>query len=190
MTCTIGYKTSTEVVLGSDSCASDSDGSIALRQGSSKVWKVELPGIEFLVGFCGNFAEGLWLRHAFLWPKFNPKKDLMAWLVSEVQPKLGKSMKARFEDRKNTEIDFTFMIGVSLPYPRLFVLSICGDIAESIKNFEAIGSGAQVALGCLETLSFNTKPSLVEAQNIVLRSLEVSEMYNSGVRGPMHCLHL
>lgn len=187
MTCTVGYKNSTEIVMGADSCSSDDDGTFMIRQGSSKVWKVEIPGLEFLVGFCGNFAEGSWLRHAFVWPKFNPKKDLMSWLVGEVQPKISKAMKNRFEERKGVEIDFTFMFGVSLPTPRLFVLSMCGDVAESVRNFEAIGSGASVALGCLECLQ---QLEADDAEKNVLKSLNVSEMYNASVRGPMHCLRL
>ena len=189
MTCTIGFKSSTEVVIGSDSCACDTDGSINLRHGLSKVWKVEHQGLKFIVGFCGNFAEGHWLKHGFIWPKYSPHKDLMSWLVGDVQPKIAKAMRSRFEDRKDAEINFTFMLGVSLPVPRLFVLNMCGDVSESIRNFDAIGSGAQTALGCLECMeSIDLKNITIEEK--VLKALDISEQFNSGVRGPMYYIKL
>jgi ATP-dependent protease HslVU (ClpYQ) peptidase subunit len=167
--------------MGSDSAAIMDD-SVSIRCGSSKSWKCKVGSEEFLIGFAGNFAEGLFIRYGFSWP-LRKKESLESWLVSKVQPALQKALFERFEQRnKDTEIDWSLLIAAKPG--RIFSLSICGDVEECASNFAAIGSGKTAALGCLQTLQME-KSSLVSWERAEL-ALRVAQNFLSSVREPFH----
>ena len=182
MTCIVAYIDGNVVLMSSDSVSNTECGSRVVRRGVPKVWTVNV-GIEIIVGFCGNFGNGQWLRHGFEWPRFDPEIDdretVEEWLVSRVQRALRIRSIERFglEDSK----EWVLLIGLARP-GRLFVLSPCGDVEESFKKFAAIGSGAEVAKGALEALeSFNMMPwERLEA------AMSAAKEFRCDVGGPVH----
>lgn len=167
--------------MGSDSAAV-ADDDISVRAGCSKAWKCRVGRDHILVGFAGHYAEGLYIRHGFQWPKRKPYQSMDTWLVAEVQPALQKSLAERFEQRKGIEIEWSLLIATKPG--RIFALSQCGDVEECESLFAAIGSGKTAALGCLEALK-REESALVSWERVDL-ALRVSETFTSSVRGPFH----
>ena len=181
MTCIVAVVDGSCVVMGSDSAAIMDD-SISIRSGSSKSWKCQIGRDEFLVGFSGNFAEGLFIRYGFAWPE-RRAENMESWLVSKVQPALQEALFKRFEQRnKNTELDWSLLIAAKPG--RIFSLSMCGDVEECAFTFAAIGSGKTAALGCLQTLELEHSP-LVSWERAEL-ALKVAQTFQSSVRAPFH----
>lgn len=167
------------MVMGSDSAAIVDD-SVSIRYGCSKSWKCSVGSDEFLVGFAGNFAEGLFIRYAFNWPE-RKGESLESWLVGKVHPILQKDLIERFEDRNN-EINWSLIVAAKPG--RIFSLSMCGDVEECASNFAAIGSGKTAALSCLQTLESQNSP-LVSWERAEL-SLKMAQNFLTSVREPFH----
>jgi ATP-dependent protease HslVU (ClpYQ) peptidase subunit len=143
----------------------------------------DLGTFTILCGFSGNFAEGLFIRHAFQWPKKPHCMSYIQWLVKNVQPALQKALKSRFEDRKDVPIDWSLLVAIKPGH--IFSLSVCGDVEESRLPYAAIGSGASAALGCLYAVS-GTMCSWEAAE----LSLQSAQQFHSSVRSPFHTLAL
>ena len=181
MTCIVAIRDGNCVLMGSDSAAVDEDGSIQTRAGPSKCWKQSLDDEEFLVGFAGGFAEGLFIRHGFQWPSKKYSESLLDWLITKVQPKLQKKLAERFHNRLDS-IDWQLI--VAFKPGRIFTLSPCGDVAETLSDFSAIGSGSSAALSCLETLHHEKSKSLSwEKIDLALR---MAEHFYWSVRSPFY----
>lgn len=167
--------------MGADSAATEGD-TLSVRAGNCKSWRARVGKDELLVGFAGNFGEGLFVRHAFAWPERRRGQSLEAWLVAAVQPALQQQIKERFEERKDVAVEWTLLIAAKPA--RVFVLSQCGDVQEVTRRFAAIGSGGGTALGCLEALELQGS-ALVSWERVEL-ALRVAETFHASVRGPMH----
>jgi ATP-dependent protease HslVU (ClpYQ) peptidase subunit len=168
MTCTIAYKDGKVVLIGSDSAAVEGN-TICIRKHRSKCWKQG----EFVVGFCGDFGFGLWLRHVFRWPEVSC--PIEEWLVADIQTRLHREVVERFGKSE----DWNVIIGIR---GRIFVLSSCGDVEETNKPYAAIGSGAEFAKGVLWSMESSTCPSWEKIDAALIASAE----FVSDVRGPMH----
>ena len=179
MTCIVAVLDGRCVVMGSDSAASEGD-LLTIRSNSSKSWIFEHSNESIICGFCGNFGEGQFIRHAFKWPARKHGQSWEQWLVKDVQPALQKALKVRFEDRKDVDIDWALLIGVKPG--RIFALSRCGDVEESSLPFAAIGSGANAALGCLFALRDTAYPSWEKAE----LALRAAQQFHLSVRGPFY----
>ena len=179
MTCIIAIRDGNCVVMGSDSACIEGDN---ITTGISKTWILELHNTEYLIGFAGNFAEGDYIRYGFKWPKQNYNQSLNSWLVKDVQPALQKSLKERFDDRKDIPIEWILLFCAKPG--KLFVLSQCGHVEESNSNFIAIGSGRETANGCLETFE-RLNSSLVSWEKID-EALLITAKFHTSVRGPNH----
>ncbi len=181
MTCIVAIIDGNCVLMGSDSAAVDEEGSIQIRVGPSKCWKQSVEDEQFLVGFAGGFAEGLFIRHAFQWPAKKNSESLFDWLVSKVQPRLQKKLAERFHNRLES-IDWQLI--VAFKPGRIFTLTPCGDVCETSSNYSAIGSGSNAALSCLETLQ-HEKSNSRSWEKIDL-ALRMAEHFHWSVRGPFH----
>jgi ATP-dependent protease HslVU (ClpYQ) peptidase subunit len=170
MTCIVAVVDGACIVMGSDSAAVQDD-TLTVRSESSKSWKHTLDdGETIILGFSGNFAEGLFIRHAFKWPRRKLCQQWDTWLVKEVQPALQQAMKKRFEDRKDVNLEWSLLIGVKPG--RIFSLSMCGDVEESSMPFAAIGSGAAAALGCMFAL---TQSSTTASWDVAYTGLQAAQ---------------
>ena len=177
MTCIVAYVDGNVVLMSSDSCSTTDDGAIVVRHGQQKVWTLDC-GIQIIVGFCGNFGNGQWVRYGFKWPRYCGM-PLERWLISKVQPALRLSFITRFGPDAN--VDWNLIVGFPRP-GRLFVLSPCGDIEESEKNFAAIGSGRDVAKGALEALESVPMYSWERLELAMAAAIQ----FRSDVRSPVH----
>jgi ATP-dependent protease HslVU (ClpYQ) peptidase subunit len=185
MTCIVAVVDGNCVVMGSDS-ASVAGENLQVRAGVSKSWLCKLGKDELLIGFAGNFGEGLFIRHAFQWPKRSRGQTLEAWLVADVQPALQKALRERFDDRKDEPLEWVLLVAAKPG--RIFTLSQCGDVQESKTKFAAIGAGFSTALGCLEALE-QQQSDMVSWDKVDL-ALKVAEKFHSSVRAPIHLLAL
>ena len=181
MTCIVAIIDGNCVVMGSDSAAVDDEGRIQIRAGPSKCWTQTNGQEEFLVGFAGGFAEGLFIRHAFEWPSKKQSESIFQWLVKKVQPKLQKKLAERFHNRLDS-IEWELILGFKPG--NLYILSPCGDVGESTSKYAAIGSGSCAALSCLETLEHEGSQS-TSWEKIDL-ALQMSENFHWSVRSPFH----
>ena len=179
-------KTDGDVVLmGCDSSSITDDGKFVVRRGNTKVWKFTLGSEDIMIGFCGTFAVGSWVRYGFEWPAV--QYPIKQWLVVDVVPALRESIAKRFRLDNKDEFDTTFILCFRRP-GRIFVLSPCGDVEEPSNTFTAIGSGSEIALGAMSTLKM-IGSDLMSWDEVDI-ALKTSEQHHSSVHGPMHILAL
>lgn len=217
MTCIVAIIDGKCVVMGSDSGSSlEGDDLIRKRAGVSKVWKVHIPvilkkqnyfknkknnksrfrkqdkkvvgGENLIVGFCGTFGEGLFIRHGFQWPLIEQGQTVENWLVKNVQPSLNKSLKQRFGEHE--EFDWSLLIGVKPG--RVFALLPCGDVEESVENYSSIGSGSVAALSTLKTMDYMQENNKWNTSNMYSwekadAALRVAACLHTSVQSPFHC---
>lgn len=176
MTCTIAYKDGNVIVMGCDSAATDDNTNMKIRKGCQKVWKQG----DFIVGFCGNYSELVWIRNAFQWPERDKYESLEHWLIKKVFISLSKDLKKQ----ERTEISWRLLFGFVAP-ARIILLDQCGDVEECEENFAVIGSASEYAIGCLKALEIKDVSELYSWEKIE-KALKIAENYNSSVRGPMH----
>lgn len=176
MTCIAAYIDGNVVVMSCDSSSTLDDGSLVVRRGQQKMWTTKC-GIKIILGFCGQFGKGQWIRYGFQWPEFY--EPLENWLITSVQPALRQSMIQRFGT--DTNLDWTLLLGISKP-GRLFILSPCGDIEESTKKFAAIGSGSDLAKGALEALESVDMLSWDRLES----AMSAASQFRTDVHGPVH----
>ena len=172
MTCTIAYVDGEVIVMGCDSAASSGD-TVSVRRGAQKIWKTE----DFVVGFSGGFAIGQYLRYDFKWEPVS--YPLERWLVKTMQPKLKHKIIKHFEKSE----DWNLLIGIK---GRVFLLSPCGDVEETIKPFAAIGSGADCAMGALEALYLTNQE--MRSWERVETALHAASATHPDVKSPMHII--
>jgi len=172
MTLVLAYIDGNVVVVACDSAAT-TDSSIVVRRGASKIWSMQ----DFVVGFCGDFGFGQFVRYGFKWEEaYEPYEK---WLVM-TQKKLKKAIVKRFEKNE----DWQLIVAIK---NRVFVLSPCGDVEETTKNFSAIGSGADTARGAMESMNANN-PNMLSWEKID-NAMTISAEYNCDVRLPVHYLY-
>jgi ATP-dependent protease HslVU (ClpYQ) peptidase subunit len=145
-----------------------------VRKHPEKVWKTEQ---EFVVGFSGNFAVGQFLRFDFHWDPVS--YPIERWLITVVQPKLKHKIVKRFEKSE----EWNLLIGIE---GRIFLLSPCGDVEETIKPFAAIGSGSDCAMGALEAL-YLTNVDMPSWERVET-ALYAASATHADVKGPMHLI--
>jgi ATP-dependent protease HslVU (ClpYQ) peptidase subunit len=172
MTVVIAYVDGNVVLVACDSAAT-TDSSITVRRGAAKIWSMD----DFIVGFCGDFGFGQFLRYAFEWEQ--PYEPYEKWLVV-TQKKLKKAIVKRFE--KND--DWQLIVAIK---GRVFVLSPCGDVEETVKNFSVIGSGADTARGAMESMNMHN-PDMMSWEKID-SAMAVAADYHCDVRLPVHYLY-
>jgi hypothetical protein len=170
MTCVIAYVDGRVVLVACDSAAT-TDSSITVRRGASKIWTMH----NCIVGFCGDFGFGQWVRYVFQWDA--PYEPYEQWLVV-TQTKLKKAIVKRFEKSE----DWQLIVAID---GRVFVLSPCGDVEETCKNFAAIGTGADTAKGALECM----KDTDMMSWEKIDKAMEIAADYNCDVRLPVHYLY-
>jgi ATP-dependent protease HslVU (ClpYQ) peptidase subunit len=160
-----------------------------VRKGCSKAWEFQVSGARFLAGFAGNYAEGNFIRYCFKWPNREYDQSIEMWLHSVVQPLLCTEIKKRFEDRANISIEWELILcSKQSSKVSIFKLGQCGDVEESLEDFDAIGSGCMSALTSFAALKYS-KINLVSWEFLDI-ALKVTEDNHGSVRGPFHFLTL
>lgn len=177
MTCIVGIAKQGTVWLGGDRAATGHGLDRTIIK-EPKVFMKE--GIGF--GVCGLPKVMDALQHAAELPAYTGG-DPKGYLVSEVVPAVRECLK-RLEctEEHNGQQYFhgAMLIGFK---GRLFQMECNFQLVESSKGFDAVGSGADAALGSLR--SSKGKP-----KDRVLESLKVSAENNAGVAPPFDVIEV
>ncbi|MCK9458760.1 MAG: hypothetical protein M0R80_03910 [Proteobacteria bacterium] len=178
MTCIVGLIENGVVYIGGDSAATD-DSSIQTIKGS-KVFKLG----EFIFGVSGNPRMSDVLRYNFNIPlPTYDGQDALEYMHQCFIPDLKECLEENGVLIKQDEItssDAWVLIGYQ---GRLFVLESYFHVSESALNYNAVGCGMAVALGCLYGLE--DSPDLeISPQGKLIKALRASAQFNCHVRKP------
>jgi ATP-dependent protease HslVU (ClpYQ) peptidase subunit len=181
MTCIVGLVENGIVYIGGDSAATD-DSSIQTIKGS-KVFKIG----EFLFGVSGNPRMSDVLRYIFNIPiPTYDEQDALEYMHQCFIPDLKECLSDHGVLIRQDEIvssDAWVLIGYQ---GRLFILESSFHISESALDYNAVGCGMDVALGCMYGLmDQNPEISASGKINIALRA---SAQFNCHVRKPFTIL--
>lgn len=177
MTCIVGLVSGGSVWLGGDRAATGG----GLNRVLIKEPKVfEKNGIGF--GVCGLPKVMDALQHTIELPQYT-SGDVKGYLVGEVVPAIREGLKALecTEEHDGQQYFYgAFLIGFG---GRLFQLEGNFQLIEPAKEFDAVGSGAEPALGSLRSTSGKPRKRLLEA-------LKVSAENNAGVAPPFDVIEI
>jgi len=172
VTCIAAIASNGKVTMGADSAGVNSDGHLQLRK-DSKVFK----NGEYLIGCAGSWRAMQAIRFADLPEKGAMPEPALYHMVKDFLPALRKINLP--EDK-----DFELLVGFR---GRLFHVYNTSQVSEEIADYEACGSGAQVARGSL--YSTDREPHVSPEVRIKL-ALQAAERFCSGVRGPFNILEV
>lgn len=177
MTCIAGVVSNGKVWIGGDSAGVNSSEHLQLRR-DSKVFK----NGEYLIGVSGSWRRAQELRFALLpqAPALDHKMaptDSFEFMVRKFLPALRKMVEGTYSPVD----DFELLVGFR---GRLFHVYDTSQVSEEIADFEACGSGAQVARGSMFSSKF-TDPA-----RKITEALQAAERFCSGVRGPFNILDI
>jgi hypothetical protein len=163
--------------MGGDS-ASSNEGHIDIDV-SPKVFKRG----ELIIGGSGIGRVGQLVQHVFEAPAPGPDQDVMDYLVRDFVRALGRFLKAEDEDLiggdKDDFCQWYLLLGLR---GRLFNICSHLEVGECAVGYDAIGSGANYALGSLATTEGQDPAARVGA------ALRAAERHDNGVAGPFAIL--
>lgn len=148
-------------------------GGLSLRvRADPKVFEVG----GFLFGFTQSFRMGQVLRHCFTPPERKPDQDLEGYLIGPFVDAVRQCFKDKGYLYKNNEREWggTFLLGHA---GRLFRVEEDFQVGESRCGFDAVGCGADIAVGALTVAKGAPEKRLRAA-------LTAAEQFSAGVRGP------
>jgi ATP-dependent protease HslVU (ClpYQ) peptidase subunit len=130
----------------------------------------------FIFGFAGHFRFGQVLQHSFAPPKY-AGGDVAEYMSRDVTAYMRHyAREAGFlKNREGREGAGIALIGFR---SRLFLMQDEFEMLETTDNVISIGCGQAYALGAMKALE------VLPMAERIQRSLEVSEIYSGGVRGP------
>lgn len=171
MTCVVGLVDKKTVYIGADSAS--------VSGWTSRITR--LPKVfrrgPFLIGYTTSFRMGQLLEHALEVPlqgaETNDRRYMVTVFAETVRALLKERGVAKIE--ANTESGGQFLVGY-----RGHLYSVQSDfqVNEMADGFDAVGSGAEYALGALAAL--RTMKPLPRLK----RALEISAHFNMGVSPP------
>jgi hypothetical protein len=172
MTCIVGLVDKGTVYMGGDS-AGVAGLSITIRSDE----KVFLNG-PFIMGFTTSFRMGQLLRYKFNPPTRTVDQDDMKYLVTDFIDAVRKCFTDNGFGTAST--GGNFLLGYN---GKLYSVDSDFQIGIPKSPFDAVGSGADLALGAMHVLK--GKP-----EDRINKALEAASAYNAGVAPPFHILKL
>lgn len=172
MTCVVGLITELGLMFGADSLVTTESGS-KLTLLDKKVFVKN----NILFGFCGDLRFGQLIKHRFTPPSPGRNKDIESFIYTKFLPDLQRFL----GDAGYSKIDpgsFELMVGV---HRSIFVISDDLAVVETPTRYQAIGSGADFALGVM----YATKSISSPTQRITL-ALEASSQFSQTVAKPFN----
>ena len=180
MTCIVGLVHEEKVYIGGDSAGVA--GYCLMLRADQKVFT----NGPFAMGFTTSFRMGQLLRHAFRPPDHDPReadeKFMAVTFVNEVRKCLKEGGWAA-EDNKR-ESGGTFLVGYS---GRLYRVENDYQVGETPHGFDAVGCGAELALGALHVLD-GTNDLGPRAKLIV--ALSAACRFSAGVAEPFNIVEV
>lgn len=171
MTCVVGLVNKGTVYIGVDSAAVQ-----GWTRRTSHVPKVFRRG-PFLLGYTTSFRMGQLLEHHLAVPEQAEGQDDMAFMVTEFIEKVRALLKEKGFSKveQNTEKGGQFLVGYR---GQLYTVESDFQVGKHGEGYEAVGSGADFALGAMHAL-----PHLPPTRRI-RKALEVAAHFNMGVSAP------
>jgi len=189
MTCIAGYidKKTKTTYMGADTAGVS--GYIISRRKDSKIFSRTNPyGNSMLIGFTGSFRMGQLLRYKLTIPKHIKNIDtyeyMCTYFIDEVKNILTENGFTKIVNNQN-EIG-KFLVAYN---QRLFIIDSDLQVGESQLNYNACGSGGDIALASMRTLDNYSKENY-SGEAIINTALQVSEDFCSSVRKPFVILSL
>jgi hypothetical protein len=183
MTCIVALIDDDGVIhFGSDSVGTD--GHFAKIMSDPKVFQ----NGEFLFGYAGSFRLGQILEHGFSPPDRLENQTNKQYLCTTFMEGIKYSFKQHgfLKDNDDTgqdEIDGQFLIGYR---GEIFIVQEDFSILHVLDNYLAIGAGEETATAVL----YGTRDIELGPIERLHLSLEATEKYVDGVRGPFHFLSM
>lgn len=175
MTCVIALKSEGIVYMGADSAGSN--GWTIRSRADQKIYKVG----AFMFGFTTSFRMGQLLGHAFASPDRDPRMPTEKFMTTAFIDAVRNCLKNGGWARKESEneVGGNFLVAYE---GRVFNVDSDYQVGESMELYEAVGCGADVAIGSLYTTQRLTN-RLTPNERIEL-ALKAAEQFSAGVRGP------
>jgi ATP-dependent protease HslVU (ClpYQ) peptidase subunit len=177
MSCVIGLAQRRRVYIGADSGA----------VGSRFIRTTNLPKVfrrgPFLIGYVGSFRMGQVLEHYLDVPAQAPDEGEMTYMVTRFIDAVRDLLRAKgvMSIDHHKETGGQFLVGYR---GRLYSVNSDFHVGDMADGFDAIGSGAVVALGALMALE-----GLAPRERIT-RALEIAAYYIVDVYPPFRVLSL
>ena len=172
MTCIVGVKTDTGVLLAGDSLGSA--GYHGRVRADIKVFRLTP---EIACGFTSSYRMGQILRFHVEPPCIHG--DLYEWAVREFIPVVRAAFKEHGYStiQNNEESGGTFLVAVR---DRLFQVEDDFQVAESVWDFDACGCGDAYAMGAMWSL----RAAKLKPRQFLTKALDAAVEFSGGVRGP------
>lgn len=178
MTCVAAWTNGQRLVMGADSLAARASWAAASRRDRKLFRLPHEGGPDILIGFTSSYRMGQLLM-GLVPPPTMAGVEPFRWMVEAFIPAVRDRLKAggwtRIENSR--EDGGEFLVGYR---GCLFFVGDDFQVGESAAGFDAVGSGAEVALGALSVLDIRSDPA-----GAIRRALEAAEAHNAAVRGPM-----
>jgi ATP-dependent protease HslVU (ClpYQ) peptidase subunit len=137
---------------------------------------------EFLFGFTASYRMGQLLHYSFdekpdswMWSAEDLHRYMATTFIDAVRECLKKGGYAKKESEQ--ESGGTFLVGFR---QHLYTIQADYQVSEAEDNYDAVGCGADVALGVL----YATKRA--GPRHRILQALRAAERHNAGVRAPFY----
>ena len=179
MTCIVGLEMNGVIWIGGDSRACVENGDAIFQLKTPKVYEVD----KYIIGVCGSPLMMNVIQYHLKLPS-PPAKNLMGFMSKTAIPKIKECVRERGGTYDKLPDGSQLLVGVS---GRLVAVDNNTQIYEPRENYHAIGSGAQLAKGCLYGLMLNL-PEL-QPELMVKSALMASEKFSNGVGEPWTVLH-
>lgn len=177
MTCVVGLVEADTVYIGADSAAVQ-----GWTRRTSRCTKVFKRG-PFLIGFTTSFRMGQLLEHSLVVPPQTDEQDDVAFLVTVFVERVRTLLKEKgfTKVEQNNEKGGQFLVGYR---GRLYAVEADFQVSETHEPYQAVGSGADFALGAMAALEGAAPAKRVKA------ALEVAARFNMGVAPPFTLLSM
>lgn len=137
---------------------------------------------DFLFGFTSSFRMGQLLGYKFSPPQHHAEWDIERYMTTVFVDALRQTLKDGGFARNDSGVEQAgeFLVGY-----RGRIFRVCSDyqVGENVDPFDAVGCGADLALGALHA---TREKSPAER---VLMALEAAEAFSAGVRRPFRVEH-
>jgi hypothetical protein len=176
MTCIVGWAEKGNVWIGGDSAGVA--GYFLQVRADEKVFKKE----EFVFGFTSSFRMGQLIRYKLSIPKPEEKQDINDYLHAKFLDAVIKCFKDNSygKEKDGERFGGTFLFGFR---GKLYQVDDDFQIGKSLRNFDSVGCGCQIALGCLYGVAGRRN---VSPNQKLLTALRASQEFSAGVREPFH----
>ena len=183
MTCIVGWIDQNCMVMGGDS-AGIGGYDVIIRKDPKVFTLSQSQGPDMLIGFTSSFRIGQLLMTLEV-PTAQEEKKPFLFMVKQFIPAVRKLFQngGFLKKEKEQERGGTFLVGYR---GRLFQVEDDFQVGESRMPYDAVGCGADFALGALramEQTGYKTSP-----ERKVLLALQVAHTQSAGVRPPFKIL--